>query len=207
MRLSTVREAEARDAATAGARQAGVILLVLATLAAAQPAERPNAVLLVAKPSLTDPNFRETVVLVTQTPEAQTVGVILNRPTDRKMSGNPVFFGGPVLRETIVALFRSSEPPGSPAFHVLQGVYLTLHPQNIEQLLARPGQRFRLYAGFSGWAPGQLESELARDGWYVLPASEKLLFRKDTTGMWGELLEKARGERAAHEKPAAVAIH
>ncbi|HXM83076.1 MAG TPA: YqgE/AlgH family protein [Burkholderiales bacterium] len=191
----------------AGARQAGVILLVLATLAAAQPAERPNAVLLVAKPSLTDPNFRETVVLVTQTPEAQTVGVILNRPSDRKMSGNPVFFGGPVLRQATVALFRSSEPPESRAFHVLQGVYLTMHPQNIERLLARPGQRFRLYAGFSAWAPGQLEGELARDGWYVLPASEELLFRKDTTGMWGELLEKARGERAAHEKPAAVAIH
>jgi putative transcriptional regulator len=180
--------------------------VLLATVAAAQPGERPNSVLLVAKPSLTDPNFRETVVLVTQTPEAQTVGVILNRPTDSKMSGYAVFFGGPVLRQSTVALFRSSAPPESPAFPVLEGVYLTLHPQNIERLLARPGQRFRLYAGFSGWAPGQLEDELARDGWYVLPASEELLFRKDTSGMWSELLGKARGGRAAHENPTAVAI-
>ena len=175
-------------------------------LAAAQPAEPPNGVLLVAKPSLTDPNFQETVVLVTQTPDAQTVGVILNRPTKRKLSGETVFFGGPVLRETLVALFQSREQPESPAFHVMRGVYLTMQPEAIERLLARRGQRFRVYAGFSGWAPRQLQGELARDGWYVLPASVDLVFRKDTTGLWSELLAKARGERAAEEGPAAVAL-
>ena len=91
--------------------------------------EQPNGVLLVAKPDLTDPNFQETVVLVTQTPNAQTVGVILNRPTERKLSGEPLFFGGPVLRETIVALFQSREQPKSPAFHVLRDVYLTMQPE------------------------------------------------------------------------------
>src|SRR2546426_2953087 len=175
-------------------------LLFLAMLAAAQPAERPNGVLLVAKPGLTDPNFRETVVLVTQTPDAQTVGVILNRPTERKLSGETVFFGGPVLRETIVALFQSREQPEPPAFHVLRGVYLTMRPETIERLLARPGQRFRLYAGFSGWAPLQLQAELERDDWYVLPASVDLLFRKDTAGLWSELLAEPRGERAAEER-------
>ena len=175
-------------------------------LAAAQPAEPPNGVLLVAKPSLTDPNFQETVVLVTQTPDAQTVGVILNRPTERKLSGETVFFGGPVLRETLVALFQSREQPESPAFHVMRGVYLTMQPEAIERLLARRGQRFRVYAGFSGWAPLQLQGELARDGWYVLPASVDLVFRKDTTGLWSELLAKARGEHAAEEIPTAVAL-
>src|SRR2546425_5874949 len=174
-------------------------LLFLAMLAAAQPSERPNGVLLVAKPGLTDPNFRETVVLVTQTPDAQTIGVILNRPTERKLSGETVFFGGPVLRETIVALFESREQPESPAFQVLRGVYLTMQPDTIERLLARRGQRFRLYAGFSGWAPLQLQAELGRDDWYVLPASVDLLFRKDTAGLWSELLAEARGEHAARE--------
>src|SRR6266436_949547 len=176
-------------------------LLFLAMLAAAQPAERPNGVLLVAKPGLTDPNFRETVVLVTQTPDAQTIGVILNRPTERKLSAETVFFGGPVLRETIVALFESREQPESPAFQVLRGVYLTMQPDTVERLLARRGQRFRLYAGFSGWAPLQLQAELERDGWYVLPASVDLLFRKDTAGLWSELLAEARGEHAARENP------
>jgi putative transcriptional regulator len=177
-----------------------MVLLFLAVLAAAQPAEPPNGVLLVAKPSLTDPNFRQTVVLVTQTPDAQTVGVILNRPTERKLSDETVYFGGPVLRETLVALFQSREQPETPAFHVLQGVYLTMQPETIERLSARRALRFRLYAGFSGWAPRQLQGELARDDWYVLPASVDLLFRKDTAGLWGELLAKARGERAAVER-------
>ena len=177
-------------------------LLFLAMLAAAQPVERPNGVLLVAKPGLTDPNFRETVVLVTQTGDAQTIGVILNRPTERKLSGETVFFGGPVLRETIVTLFQSREQPESPAFQVLRGVYLTMQPDTIERLLARRGQRFRLYAGFSGWAPLQLQAELERDGWYVLPASVDLLFRQDTAGLWSELLAEARGEHAARENPA-----
>src|SRR5260370_25056363 len=101
-------------------------LLFLAMLAAAQPAERPNGVLLVAKPGLTDPNFRETVVLVTQTPDAQTVGVILNRPTERKLSGETVFFGGPGLRDTVVALFQSRDPPEPPAFHGLPDDHLPL---------------------------------------------------------------------------------
>jgi len=83
-------------------------------------------------------------VLVTQTPDAQTVGVILNRPTERKLSGRTVFFGGPVLRETIVALFHRASSPSRPAFHVLRGVYLTMRPETIERLSARPGQRFRL---------------------------------------------------------------
>jgi putative transcriptional regulator len=50
--------------------------------------------------------------------------------------------------------------------------------------------------GFSGWAPGQLESELARNDWFVLPASAEILFRGDTTDMWEELVRKARARVA-----------
>lgn len=172
-----------------------LIAALLAAPAAAQPQEEPpNGVLLVAKPGLLDPNFRETVVLVTQSSDSSTVGVILNRPTPQKheKTGEAVYFGGPVMREVLVAVFRSDRTPEASAFHVLKGVYLSMHPHNIDLLLAQPGQRYRLYAGFSGWAPRQLEGELARDGWYVLPANEELLFRKDTAGMWDELVKKAR---------------
>ena len=167
-------------------------------LVVAQPsAELPNAVLLVAKPGLADPNFRQTVVLVTQSADSSTVGVILNRPTARKheKTGEPISFGGPVMREVMVALYRSERTPEAAAFHVLKGVYLTMHPQNIEPLLGTRSER-RLFAGFAGWAPGQLENELARDDWFVLPASAELLFRKDTTGLWEELVRKARGRVA-----------
>jgi len=172
-------------------------LSLLAAPAWAQQAERPNGILLIAKEDLRDPNFSRTVVLVTQASDGGTVGVILNRPIGRThASGAPIFFGGPVMQEVIVALFRSERTPAAPAFHVLKGVYLSMHPGNVDPLLeGADAARYRLYMGFSGWAPGQLESEMQRDGWYVLPASEALLFRADTAGMWEELVEKARGSR------------
>lgn len=180
-----------------------VLALVLAGAAAAQPqADPPNAVLLVARPGMLDPNFRETVVLATQSSDASTVGVILNRPGARRheQTGEPVYAGGPVMRDVLVAVFRSARAPDASAFHVLKGVYLTMHPHNVEQLIARRGQadapRYRLYAGFSGWSPGQLEAELRGDAWYVLPATEDVLFRSSPKGLWEELVRKARGRVA-----------
>jgi putative transcriptional regulator len=180
----------------------------LAALAFAQDQEPPNGLLLVAKPGLPDPRFRETVVLVTQTADSQTIGVILNRPTRRKLSdivaedalarnyADAVFAGGPVMDRTLVALFRSDSAPAAPSFHVLKALYLSMHPAAIEPLLRQSGGRYRLYSGFSAWAPGQLESEMQGDSWYVLPATEELVFRRDTSGMWQELVERALGKRA-----------
>jgi putative transcriptional regulator len=178
-------------------------LLVLPA-ALAQQGQKPNGVFLVAKPGLRDANFSETVVLVTQTEDASTVGVILNRPTtlslrqfvpESAMPDNyrePVFFGGPVMRQTIVALFRTETPPSAPAFHVLKDLYLTMHPDTIRLLLADGSRQYRLYAGFAGWAPRQLESEFEREGWYVLPADPATVFRSDLEILWQELLQRAQ---------------
>ena len=168
-------------------------------------AQAPNALLLVAKPSLVDPNFSRTVVLVTQAEDASTVGVILNRPTTVRdeRTGESVYSGGPVMPRTVVALFRSEGVPSAPSFHVLQGIYLSMHPAIVEQF--QPP--YRLYAGFAGWMPGQLESEIARDGWYLLPPSEELLFRRDTTGMWEELLDRASAHRTRGVGRAQPALH
>jgi len=185
--------------------------LVLALLGLLAPATTlaqqhlpANGVLLVAKPSLTDRNFSQTVVLASQTEDGGTVGVIINRPTTLKLSqflsedlptGNyrePIYFGGPVMLKALVSLFRSETPPAAPAFHVLKDVYLTMHPDNIESLLKDTTARYRIYAGFSGWIPRQLESEMMRDGWYFLPADEATVFREKTDGLWEELVERAK---------------
>jgi putative transcriptional regulator len=132
------------------------------------------------------------------------VGVIINRPSTLKLQQflsrefdtsnyrEPVYLGGPVMRQALVAVFRSETPPRAAAFHVLKGVYLTMHSDNIASLLAKPPARFRVYAGFSGWAPYQLESEMMRDGWYFLQADEASIFRRKADGMWEELLERAK---------------
>ena len=181
-----------------------LLCLLAPSWALAQQDLPANGLLLIAKPSLSDPNFSRTVVLVTQTEDGGTVGVILNRPTTLKLqqflSGefdtsnyrDPVFLGGPVMRQALVVLFRTDKRPEAPAFHVLKDVYLTMHPDNIERLLKDKDARYRVYAGFSGWAPNQLQSEVMRDGWYFLPADEATLFRSDSESMWQELLERAQ---------------
>jgi len=179
---------------------------------AAPQREAPNGAVLVARPGLLDPNFRQTVVLVTQRPDGSTVGVILNRPTQLELAplvpGMPaanykdaLYFGGPVMRRSVVAVFESATPPASSAFHVLRGIYLSMHEANIAQLLESGAPHYRVYVGFAGWAPGQLESELEREGWYVLPADPQVVFRRDTRGLWEELVARALGRQARAARP------
>jgi putative transcriptional regulator len=185
--------------------RAAVLLLALGAgaPAIAQQDLPANGLFLVAKPTLGDPNFAKTVVLVTQTEDASTVGVIINRPSplelekflsdefETKNYRDRIYFGGPVMRQAIVAVYRSETVPAAAAFHVLKNVYLTMHADNLKLLLANPDAQYRLYAGFSGWAPRQLESEFMRDGWFVLPADAAMLFRKSADGLWEELVERA----------------
>lgn len=186
-------------------------LLLLASLAlpflratpAAAQAAPANGILLVSRPGMPDPRFRESVVLVHQTPDYSTVGVILNKSTPRRLSeirpgaaAEPLYFGGPVMQNVVVALFKAPTPPEHPAFRVHRDIYLSLHPAVVDPLLAAPGPSVRLFSGFSGWAPRQLQGEMERRDWHVLPVTEDLLFRRDHAGMWEELLERTRGRRA-----------
>ena len=191
--------------------------LAVAGSAAAQQNNPANGIFLIAKPGLIDPNFRQTVVLVTQAQDYSTVGVIINRPTQLKLDvllrgdsaaaryRGVVFYGGPVMPEAVVSLFRSDSPPEAAAFHVLKDLYLSLHPQNLRSLLAGSGQRYRLYAGFSGWAPRQLESEMQRDGWYVLPADVEMIFRDSMENVWQELVHRAEKRPIAWQGEPALA--
>jgi putative transcriptional regulator len=188
-------------------RAAALLLALAAALWPAAPRaqqhEPANGLLLVAKPTIREPTFARTVVLVTQTGNGSTVGVILNRPTRLKLSDflsgdydttnykDPIYFGGPVMRQALVMVLRSETAPQAAAFHVLKNIYLTMHPENIAKMLADPSARYRVYAGFSGWAPNQLASEVMRDGWYFLQADEETLFRTDTGNMWEELRQRA----------------
>lgn len=180
--------------------------LVLAALLAS-PAPAQTGILLVAKPGLPDPNFRETVLVVTRAADGSTVGVILNRPTKARFEKfpEPLYAGGPVMQQVVVAMFAADEPPKEAAFEVLPHIYLTMHPQNIEALVARPGTQVRLFSGFAGWAPRQLESEMAEGSWYALRATEAVLFRKDTSTLWRELVDQASGKRTANDPALAVA--
>ena len=199
---------------------AALVLLVAGAIAAAQDSGSgghpggPNGVFLVAKPELVDPNFSRTVVLVTQTEDYSTVGVVINRPTVLKLADfvadpkldtgkyrDRLYLGGPVMRNALIAVFQSDTRPEAAAFHVLRKLYITMHPDNMLMLLSSEDRRYRLYAGFSGWAPRQLESEFNREGWYVLPADEEVLFRKDMNGVWEEMVERVRALKTRAPAP------
>lgn len=192
-------------------------ILIMATVVAcggaASAAEMSaSGIFLVATDEILDPNFRETVVLVTQPPSGGPFGVIINRPLNHRLSevfpenetlksrNDVVYFGGPVARQAVVFLVRASKPPPR-ATHVLRDVYLVADPAGIDDLLKQSGatRSLRVYAGHSGWAPGQLQNEISRGGWRVLPADAATVFDKEASLIWPELSRRAalRKARAA----------
>lgn len=186
----------------------GSLVLLLAALCPwsllAAEQGTPNGIFLIAKPGMPDPNFRETVVLVTQDSNNQTLGVIVNRPTQLllnrvfpenktlKKSKDNLFFGGPVARTALIFLFRASQRP-SEALHVLQDVYLSTNSELLNEMLSRPKptDNLRVYAGYSGWAPGQLQGEMKRGDWHVINADPETIFKKDPKTVWPELVKRA----------------
>jgi putative transcriptional regulator len=188
-------------------RRAAFLALPVWFLATAVCAQGPsNTVFLIARPGMPDPNFRESVVLVTQDERAQATGVIINRPTDRSLAEilpserfksftEPIFFGGPVAPQGLFAVFRAGSALGE-AVAMLPGLYLALQPDTIDALLRRPPPQIRFFAGYSGWAPGQLRGELDRGDWLVVEADPDTVFLKDTSRLWREMVRRASAIRA-----------
>jgi len=194
-------------------RAAALLAVALALGTGASDAQLPErGFFLVAKPTILDPNFSRTVVLVTHAPDGGTVGVILNRPTKQSLAdvlpGNaqlarftePLHFGGPVERVGLFAVFQAPASPGQ-SFPVIDDVHLALHPETVEQLLLKPPGAVRFFVGYAGWAPGQLQAELARGDWWIVASDADTIFRKDTATLWDDLARRARSVTAAAPLP------
>ncbi len=145
--------------------------------------------LLVATPLLADPSFTRTVVLLVDHDSTGAVGVVLNRPGERPLQevAEPlagaaaapaqVFLGGPVSPDLTVCL---SAAPGLAAWTVLD---LTDPPEMTGPL--------RVFQGYAGWGPGQLEREVAEGAWWVLPASPQDVFCADPAQLWRQVLRRS----------------
>lgn len=163
-----------------------------------------NGVFLVARRGLPDPNFRETVVLVTHPQRGAPFGVIINRPLEHRLSEvfteyeslkgrkDVLYFGGPVGRDGLVFLVRAAKPLPR-ALPVLKDVYFTGDTDLIDELLKRPDptRGLRVYAGYSGWGPGQLQNEVSRGDWHLMPADAETVFEKESSRIWPELIQRA----------------
>ncbi len=178
-------------------------MLLWAFPALAETAEETGSLFLVAKKDMLDPNFREAVVLVRPTPEGA-IGVIVNRPTDIPLSklfpdkpaleksNDNLYVGGPVYPLALVFMFRSDEQPRQ-TLRMGGDVYLSFSMDLLQELLARPQppRHLKVYAGHSGWGSGQLQNEIKRGGWYVLPADAGVIFEMEPEKIWPELIKRA----------------
>jgi len=161
--------------------------------------------LLVASPALVDPNFARTVVFITEHNDEGAMGIVLNRPSDSSVEsvvpelaeiagGEPIYVGGPVQPEALVLLAEFSDLDAA-AWIVVADVGLASADVGLEDLAAAV-RRGRVYAGYSGWGPGQLEAEMEIDSWIVEPPLPAELFPDDPLTLWSDVLARKGGQYA-----------
>lgn len=165
--------------------------------------------LLVATPALEDPNFARTVVLLCAHSDTGAFGLVLNRPLTEERLNNvlpswsehasepPVLFrGGPVEPGVAVALGRTNgHRREEGVIDIMPGVGLVdmeRDPYTVAPDLAGA----RVFRGYSGWGAGQLETEIARGSWFVVPAEVEDAFRPDPERLWHEVLRRQSGRLA-----------
>jgi putative transcriptional regulator len=158
--------------------------------------------LLVAGADLLDPNFRRTVVLVTEHDEEGAVGLVLNRPAETTVveavpglsplvaADAPVYVGGPVDQQSLLVLAEFDDPDDSAAT-VFDDVGFVRGDADIV-LAAGMTRRARVFAGYAGWSAGQLDDELEADGWIVAQAEREDVFEAGEE-LWGEVLRRQGG--------------
>lgn len=172
------------------------------------PSPVTKGMLLVASPSLNDQNFHRTVLLLVKHGSEGTLGLVLNRSTNVLLSqalpnltalkgtDHRLFVGGPVEPTRLLLLFRLKEPAGD-ARPVVDGLYVGSTPALLERVLteAKPNEVFRAFAGYAGWAPGQLEFEMHQGSWGVLPLEGVDIFSKDPAALWPDSLARLQAPR------------
>jgi putative transcriptional regulator len=159
--------------------------------------------LLFSTPALFDPNFRRTVVLVAEHGEEGAMGLVLNRPSDTTVgeavpdladvagADAPVFVGGPVQPRAVLVLAEFEEP-ASAATVVVGDIGFARADGDLDEL-AQTTRRARVFAGYSGWSPGQLEAELEEDSWLVEPVDDIDLLCDPADDLFGSALRTKGG--------------
>jgi putative transcriptional regulator len=156
---------------------------------------------LVATRNLKDPNFARTVVLLIDYGSDGAMGIVINRRTELTLSDalpdleplepndKAIFVGGPVSPAGMMMLVRSAEKPGE-SVAVIDGVWVSQDLDLLESLVVdeSPDTDFRLYAGYAGWAPRQLDAEVARGDWYVVSADADTVFSDRPAQIWRSLI-------------------
>lgn len=158
--------------------------------------------LLVSHVVLRDGMFDFSVVLVLDVDESGTLGVVLNRHSKVKLASvlpdwvgvvsppGVLFDGGPVSPNGAICLARVAAAEEPPGWRRLFGDVGLLHLDTPVELVAGAFDALRIYAGYAGWAPGQLDGELARQAWFVVRAQADDIFGVDHSDLWQRILRR-----------------
>jgi len=170
--------------------------------------------LLLAHPVLRDPNFRRTAVLISSHDAEGAMGVVLNRPLQKKLgdfgmdfalgslSHIPVFAGGPVAPRQLILCAWRPQATGKDGFEVEREAGRQLEPEGegmvqllfgldasqASELVDQPGVVLRAFLGHAGWGAGQLEGEIKRDTWVVTPVLPTAIYSQSDSGLWKKIL-------------------
>ncbi len=159
--------------------------------------------LLVSTPVLYDPNFRRTVILVGEHSDEGAMGLVLNRPSETTVGSAvpdlapvagydaPVFIGGPVQTDAVIVLAEFDDASASAGL-VVGDIGFARADGNLE-VLGESTRRARVFAGYSGWGPGQLEAELDETSWLVEPAEGVDLLPEPGEDLFGDVLRRKGG--------------
>lgn len=162
--------------------------------------------LLVANPLLVDPNFSRTVVLMIEHDDDGALGLVLNRPSGTAvreiidqwapLAAEPdlFFLGGPVSPDSVICLGRLEVPSAPAAGRRVIGEIATV---DLDEDPDDAGiAAVRLFAGYSGWGPGQLDGELGANGWLVVDARPGDALDPDPATMWRRVIARQPGSTA-----------
>lgn len=155
---------------------------------------------LIAAQQLRDPNFYRSVVLMLEHNSESAMGLIVNRPSGSSIgealaehspvnnADGPVYFGGPVEQNALFML-HNSVTFAKQDQEVAPGLFLAGSQKSFDQIVRKEppsGQNilFRLVNGYAGWGAGQLEGEIARGDWKILPKADGMLLEEDPYGLW-----------------------
>jgi putative transcriptional regulator len=159
--------------------------------------------LLVASPALVEPTFARTVILVGEHSGEGAMGVVLNRPSEADVedavpalvavvgSGTRLHVGGPVQPSALTVLAEFDDPDDA-ATIVFADIGFARGDDDMT-LLAGATRRARAFAGYSGWAPGQLDAELRREDWIVAAPAPDDVFSDEGVGLWSTVLRRMGG--------------
>ena len=166
--------------------------------------------LLVATPPMNDPNFERAVVLILTHDETGAFGLVLTRPTDlaalddegtlsdwiASTSAPQVLFdGGPVQRDSVIGLARFGDDDERSWATTVGETGAHSVDLNTDAINASECQRLRLFVGYSGWGPAQLDSEIAADHWFVLNSTPDDAFDDEPGTLWRRVLERSPEHR------------